>query len=102
MQANFFDLIEVISQEELLNYLDWRESKMWEQIRIKDDPFSWQNGIHYFQTTDRGKVTFNKRMIEVWLTAKCQRDPTLHTNAVQRFQQLHPGAGTVRRSKGSI
>jgi hypothetical protein len=100
METNFFDFIEVVSQEELLNYLVWGESKMWEQIRLKGDAFSWMNGVHYFQQKERGKVTFNKRMIEVWLTAKCQNNEMLHLNAVQRFQELHPGSGIVRRGKG--
>jgi len=99
MQDNFFQFIEVIPQEQLLSYLDWGTSAMWSQIGLKDDPFSWINGIHYFQEKPKAKVTFNKRMIEVWLTAKCQRDPALHLNAVQRFQQLHPGSVVSRGRK---
>lgn len=95
-EHKFFDLLEVISKEQLLSYLGWGETAMWEQIGLKNDPFAWINGIHYFQPIPKGKVTFNRRMIEVWLTAKCQKNPELHLNVIERFQDLHPGAAPVR------
>lgn len=94
-EHKFFDLIAIITQDELLTYLDWGSTAMWEQIGLKNDPFAWINGIHYFQQIAKGKVTFNRPMIEVWLTAKCQRNPDLHLNAIKRFQELHPGATPV-------
>ncbi|MBN8564117.1 MAG: hypothetical protein J0L70_26630 [Leptolyngbya sp. UWPOB_LEPTO1] len=101
-EHKFFELIEVISQEQLLSYLDWGTTAMWEQIGLKGDPFMWINGVHYFQPIPKGKVTFNKRMIEVWLTAKCQKDPDLHMTAIQRFQELHPGAVPTRGRRKNL
>ncbi|MBD1856466.1 MULTISPECIES: hypothetical protein [Leptolyngbya] len=99
---NFFELIEVINQDQLLSYLDWGSTALWDQIRIKNDAFAWINGVHYFQPTPKGKLTFNKRMIEVWLTAKCQKDPEMHLNAIERFQALHPGSTPVRVKRKNI
>lgn len=98
--STFFELTEVISQDELLNYLDWSPTTMWEQVRLKDDPFAWINGIHYFQLREKGKLTFNKRMIEVWLVAKSQRDPQMHLNAIDLFQRSVPG--TTARGRKNI
>lgn len=99
IEHRFSELIEVISQEQLLSYLDWKLTKMWEQIRLKNDPFAWINGVHYFQPVEGGKITFNKRMVEVWLVAKCQRDSQRHLNAIALFQASVPGAAITRSRK---
>lgn len=90
MTIQFFDFVENITQEQLLNLLDWGATAMWEQMKVKDDPFAWVNGIHYFQPVQKGKLTFNKRMIQVWLIAKSQGDPQMHLDAIAAFQQSMP------------
>lgn len=100
MTTDFFQLCEVITQEDLLAMLDWAPTTMWEQIRLKNDPFAWVKGVHYFQPREKGKITFNKRMIQVWLVAKSQRDTEMHLNAITLFQQSIPG--TIVRKRKSI
>lgn len=99
MEQKFFELIEIITQEDLLSTLGWGTTTMWDQIRVKDSPFAWVKGIHYFQCRERGKLTFNRRMIAVWLVAKSQNDPEIHLRAVDLFQQSIPGTPPVRRRK---
>ncbi|MCY7282271.1 MAG: hypothetical protein LH679_02290 [Cyanobacteria bacterium CAN_BIN43] len=90
MSISFFDFVENINQEQLLGLLDWGTSALWEQVKVKDDPFAWINGVHYFQPISKGKITFNKRMVQVWLAAKSQRDPQMHLDAIAAFQQSFP------------
>lgn len=99
MESNFFEFIEVITRTQLLDYLDWGRTALWDQIGLKNDPFAWINGVHYFQQVPKGKITFNKRMIEVWLTAKCQKNPQLHLDAIERFQELQAGVACPVRSR---
>lgn len=100
--TTFFDLNEIICKEQLLTMLDWSETSMWDQIKVKNDPFCWHRGVHYFQASPKGKLTFNKRMITVWLTAKSQNDPQMHLNAITLYQQLIPGVATTRRGKNAV
>jgi hypothetical protein len=90
MSISFFEFVENINKEQLLELLSWGDTAMWEQIKVKNDPFAWHNGIHYYQPTPKGKVTFNKRMVQVWLTAKSQGDAQMHLDAIAAFQQSFP------------
>jgi hypothetical protein len=90
MTISFFEFVENITQDQLLAMLDWGATAMWEQLRTKDDPFAWINGVHYFQPVPKGKITFNKRMVQVWLTAKSQGDAQMHLDAIAAFQQSFP------------
>lgn len=100
--TTFFELHEVITQEKLLAMLDWSSTTMWEQVKLKDSPFRWHNGIHYFQLRPKGKLTFNKSMIQIWMTAKSQDDAQMHLNAIALFQQSIPGVAIISRSKRVI
>jgi hypothetical protein len=90
MSISFFEFVEIVNQEQVLEMLNWGTTAMWQQIRLKGDPFSWINGVHYFQLVAGGKITFNKRMVQAWLTAKSQNDPQMHTDAIAAFQQSFP------------
>lgn len=90
MTITCFEFVEIIPQEQLLILLNWGATAMWEQLKLKDDPFSWIIGVHYFQPNAKGNITFNKRMVQLWLIAKSQNDPGMHTDAVTAFQQSLP------------
>ena len=100
MKPEFLSFVEIVSQDELLDYLDWGKTALENHLRLgKDDPFAWTNGVHYFQTVPNGKRTFNLSMIKVWMVSKCQNDPSSHTNAVTNFQNMHPGASLMPRRR---
>lgn len=102
MNTQFFDLHEVVSKDEILVMLSWKDTTLHEQLKLKDDPFMWHRGIHFFQVQRNGKLTFNKRMIQIWLTAKSQNDPHMHLDAIALYQALVPRISQIQRRKRAV
>lgn len=96
MSMSFSELVEVYSLREIREFLGESESTLDRRrtygLRNPLDPLAWQKGIHWFQPNERGRITYNKAMIQIWLVAVSQGDPNMHLNAISEFQRSIPGS----------
>lgn len=96
MSRTFDELLEVCSLREIREFLGESESTI-DRRRLHGannplDSLAWQKGIHWFQPNERGRITYNKRMIAIWLVAVSQGDSAMHVNAIAEFQRSIPGS----------
>ncbi|MBE9013812.1 hypothetical protein IQ250_26855 [Pseudanabaenaceae cyanobacterium LEGE 13415] len=93
-------LLDICSLKEILELLNESESTIDRRrahgIKNPLDPMAWQRGIHWFQPNERGRITYNKAMIQIWLVAVSQEDRQMHLNAIAEFQRSIPGAKAKR------
>lgn len=92
----FDEFFEVCSLREIRELLGESESTI-DRRRMYGlhnplDPLAWQRGIHWFQPNERGRITYNKAMIKIWLVAVSQEDKNIHLNAIEAFQRSIPGS----------
>ena len=96
MSKTFDDFLEVCSLREIKEFLGESESTIDRRrtygLQNPLDPLAWQKGIHWFQPNERGRITYNKAMIKIWLVAVSQEDPAMHLNAIAEFQRSIPGS----------
>lgn len=98
----FAELIEICSLREIKELLGESESTI-DRRRLHGinnplDPLAWQKGIHWFQPNERGRITYNKAMIKVWLVAVSQEDRQMHLNVITEFQKSIPGSRNKLKS----
>lgn len=100
ISRSFDELIEVCSLREIKEFLGESESTI-DRRRLHGlhnplDPLAWQKGIHWFQPNERGRITYNKVMVKVWLVAVSQHDSAMHLNAITEFQRSIPGSRRLK------
>jgi hypothetical protein len=90
----FNEFLEICSLREIKELLNESESTI-DRRRVygannPTDALAWHKGIHWFQPNERGRITYNKAMIKVWLVAASQEDGSIHVNAIAEFQRSLP------------
>lgn len=95
MSRAYNEFLEICSLREVQELLSESESTIDRRrnhgIQNPLDPLAWQKGIHWFQANERGRITYNKKMIQLWLVAVSQSDRNMHLNAIAEFQRSMPG-----------